>query len=128
MQIDTEFISVEHRLPDPGSVLLAKWATEVLNRHYPNHAWAVYVDSDGGVINIFNWAISFRYGYTVRFCDANYSYDVLRDHVVCGGGELLERAWMPRGRWRWDEWARRVDGAPEKHQPIVSPDGDVITV
>lgn len=95
--------------------ILAKNAADLLNKHYPNHLWAVYIDSEktGGVMVIKNFAISYRYGYVLHL----NKLDPELKRVIQAGGELLERASMKRGSWNGHN-ATYVDGMKAKHQPF----------
>ena len=76
---------------------LAKRCTEVLDRRYPGHLWAVTVNQ--GVIIIHNMALSAEYGYAIHSRDLDTEYR----HVIRAGGEILERFNMARSRLREDE-------------------------
>jgi hypothetical protein len=93
--------------------ILAKQAADMLNKHYPGHLWAVNVNSEGGVMLIKNFSISFLYGYTLHLD----KLDVGLQKVMRAGGEILERAKMKRGAGNGDK-AVYVEGLPDKHQPI----------
>jgi len=49
-----------------GDVSLAKRASDMLQKHYPGHLWAVHVDSDNGMVYVLNMAFSSRYGYKLK--------------------------------------------------------------
>lgn len=95
--------------------ILAKRASELLNRHYPGYLWAVNVNSEekGGVMFIKNFSISYRYGYTLHI----EKLDNKLNKVVMAGGEILERARMKRGTWNGSN-PHYIDGVKDKHQPI----------
>jgi len=98
-----------------NDILLAKRASELLNRHYPLHLWGVFVNSEaqGGVLQIKNFSVSYRYGYTLHLT-------TLTDQkIIQAGGEILERAAMKRGSWNGQQ-AEFIEGVPLKHQPIKS--------
>ena len=82
--------------------LLAKNAAELLNRHYPNHLWAV--DVEGSVLNIRDMLLSGSMGYTLHI-PAIYSSSDWDKQILRAGGEILERYNIARGAWR--------DGATE---------------
>ncbi|MDH3981292.1 MAG: hypothetical protein OES84_00150 [Kiritimatiellaceae bacterium] len=110
---------------DPGSKAdlydfqLAKECADKLHAHYPGHLWAVNVNSEltGGVVNIFNFAISSRYGYVLHL--TTVEADPTRKCVIKAGGEILERAHMARGKSKGDT-ATVIDDIPDKHQPTKS--------
>lgn len=72
-----------------ADVDLAKRIAEVLEQHYPNHAWSVWVDSDQGVAVVKNLMLSFKYGFVMKLKALNS--DPTLKQVVTAGGELLER-------------------------------------
>lgn len=78
--------------------LVAKMAAQALSRHYPEHIWMVGW-APGMALVIKNMAIADgRYGYTVDAARAA-SVSELEKAVVMGGGELLERCGVKRGKW-----------------------------
>jgi hypothetical protein len=91
--------------------LIAKLAASLLTKHYPEHIWMVGW-APGGVLVLKNMAMDGRYGYTV---DAGRAHSVsfLEHAIIMGGGELLERMGMPRGKWN-GEFATQVEGIPER--------------
>ena len=106
---------------EPGHELdevdLAKRCADKLNQQYPGHPWAVHINSEqlGGVLEIKNFAVSFRYGYVLKL-ERVYQDPSLKC-VVRAGGEILERAGMIRGRWNGQD-AEHIDGVLDKHQPF----------
>lgn len=76
----------------------AKLIAEKLHQHYPGHLWAVQIEQ--GLANIYNLALSGRWGFTVhlRKIDADYKT------IVRAGGELLERYRLSRGKLNIDEF------------------------
>jgi len=99
--------------------LTAQQCAEVLNQHYPGHAWAVHVSSGQGLINIMNFNLSGKHGYRLKLSGL-YSWDDLRDRVMRAGGEILERAKLPRGSYDHD----RVRDLPVSFHglPIIETD------
>lgn len=75
--------------------MTAKQCAEVLNQHYPGHAWAVHVSSGQGLIKIMDFNLSGQHGYVLHLRGL-FSWDDLRDRVMRAGGEMLERAKLPR--------------------------------
>lgn len=102
---------------DRQDEVLAREAAELLHRHYPNHMWAVFVNSTktGGVMVIKNLMISSLYGYVLHL--KNVYADPTLKSVLKAGGEILERANLRRGANRFDlpKW---IDGIPAKRQPL----------
>jgi hypothetical protein len=86
----------------------AKEVAETLNQKYPGHLWAVSVQ--GGVLVVKNLAISTFYGFIIKHHDSYSASDLAR--TACeAGGELLERAGMPRDK-PWDgNMARKLEGS-----------------
>lgn len=99
---------------------LAGIIANALNDHYPNWGWAVHVDSEGGLVNVLNHVISGSlmrdYGYTLMLSDlTNYKATVKK--AITAGGELLERAGVPRGPYKGQD-ILKVEGAEPQDQPI----------
>lgn len=80
---------------------------ETLNRHYPNHLWAV--SWQGGVIVVKNLAISSFYGFVLHPEKFATSSEMDKSAVLAGG-ELLERAKMARGKWE-GQFAQVLEGS-----------------
>lgn len=103
----------------PGDLYDRETAARIankLNQHYPGHMWAVNVNSveTAGVVNIFNFAVSSKYGYVLHL--STVQNDPTLKCVVKAGGEILERASFARGQAK-GEFATHIEGA--KHQPIM---------
>jgi len=113
-EIYTELRAEEGHNVERSDTVLAMNAANLLNKHYPGHLWAVNVNSEGGVMIIKNLAISSMYGIVLHL--KNVYQDPTLKLVVQGGGELLERAHMRRGKATGDV-AKVVEGAMKHHQP-----------
>lgn len=100
---------------EADDILLAKRAAELLNKHYPGHLWAVNVNSEGGVMIIKNYRLSFLYGMVLHLRTV-YADPGLRC-VLRSGGELLERAHMRRGS-ATGEGASVLEGVEKRHEPV----------
>lgn len=96
-------------------VLLAKRCGDLLSKKYPQHLWAVHVNSRGGVLNIFNPLVSTRFGYVLKLKDVYL--DTNLKCVMRAGGEILERAAMRRGTFN-GELASKVEGI-KNYNPIL---------
>lgn len=99
------------------AMALAKEIGDKLHEHYPGYPWAVSVNngSTQGTVNIYNWALSQRYGYVLHL--TTVQNDPTLKCVLLAGGELLERGRLLRGEAQ-GEYAEVIDGLPDKHQPI----------
>lgn len=96
--------------PDPDNVEMeeqARHAAQVLATAYPDHLWAVGW-APGKTLVIKNLAMDGRFGFTIDYARA-FSASDLKHTILNAGGELLERAGMPRGRWN-GEFAAHLDG------------------
>lgn len=93
---------------DPIDFELAKTIGDTLEYHYPGWAWQVNVKSESnqGVINVtsgvLNDGVSKFWGYVLHLGKLG-SYKDITHKAVIAGGELLERAHMPRRRWEEQE-------------------------
>ena len=80
-------------------IATARAVRRVLDTAYPGHDWEVVADSGQGYV-------AFR---IPALMGANYAYlikgrDLTPEAVVKGGGELLERYRLPRGRFNLDRF------------------------
>jgi len=99
----------DHEL-NPLDIQLAKTISDTLEEHYPGWGWQVNVNSEksGGVVNVLNgvlndnpW-VNKNYGYVLHLSNIYSHKDTVKKAVMIGG-ELLERANMPRSRWQGQE-------------------------
>lgn len=81
-----------------ASLTLAKNVADTLNKHYPGHLWGVNVDEKGGVVQVFNLALSGRWGFVIKITDLAGADDLRK--VMRAGGEILERYRLHRGARR----------------------------
>jgi hypothetical protein len=113
MGVDTELMRVAYHKVEACDEVMAKNVAEDLHAHYPGHMWAVHVDSEGGVVNIFNLRISGQWGMRLFYRDLALYDSEAKRKVLMAGGELLERAKMVRGR-ATGELAYEVEGAKNR--------------
>lgn len=106
--IDT--LTVPYHDIDPIDLTLAKTIADTLEIHYPGWGWQVNINSDktGGVVNVLNGVLNDtiidrgNYGYVLHLSNIYNHRDTVKKAVMIGG-ELLERANMPRSRWQGQE-------------------------
>jgi hypothetical protein len=83
---------------------------QVLESRYPGYLWEVSGLRGGGLFIKCGQTAHFgTYGYYIQEKDI-YSTAHLVELTVQGGGELLERAGLPRGPWN-GEIPTRLEGA-----------------
>jgi len=107
-----------------GDIQLAKRAMKVLCDHYPGFIWQVRINDEelGGIMTILNLTINEQifdnnsWGYVLYL--SNVYQDPNLKCVVRAGGEILERAYLARGKHRDGEEVVKVDGIPDKNQPL----------
>ena len=81
---------------------------------YPGHPWAVRV-YDGG---FFIYNLDFPYNWGMN-CKKKYATaSELKRDVIMNAGEWLERANLRRGAHRHGEQVARLEGIPERFQPV----------
>lgn len=83
-------------MDDCHDMVMAKTAADALDKAYPGHLWAV--DVNGGMLNIRNLLLSAEWGYRIKVPTVFTASD-LGARVLKGGGEILERFSMARGRF-----------------------------
>jgi len=76
---------------------------ELLYKHYPDHLWAVTVESDQGIATVRNLRLSGNWGFILKLRDV-VSHKELKRRVLLAGGELLERYKLSRGKFNVDEY------------------------
>ncbi len=87
---------------DASLVNLVKDIADTLERHYPGWLWAVNPDKRGGVINIYSWRLSGRWGWRIK--TKNVQNDPKRKLAVEAGGEILERFGFKRKAYSLEDW------------------------
>ena len=94
----------------------AKVILEVLSVCYPGHPWSVRVYDGGFFIRHLqfpkNWGMNCKYRH--------FSHDaaVFKKEIIMKAGEWLERANIKRGRYDAEQPDYRVEGVPERDQPV----------
>lgn len=92
----------------------------ILAQHYPGYLWRVKLEEDTGMMYVINMTLQCElqthmfYGYIYKL---ETVYKNPARAMIKAGGEILERASMPRGWWTGD-LPDRIDGVKEKHQPM----------
>lgn len=103
--------------------MLAVELSKLLSDNYPGYQWVIAVNSDGGVIDIKNWDISWEWGYRIGGKGKTFqsmTHDALRHMAIMAGGEILERAKLKRGKIDEAILPEWVDGITKpQDQPIV---------
>lgn len=101
---------VEHTPDDESSQmhLIAKMAAQLLNDHYTNHWWQIGW-APGMTLVIKHMLGDAKYGFTIDAAKAA-TISELETAIVMGGGELLERLGLARGRWNGDMPTHTYEG------------------
>lgn len=95
--LTNEYMSPEDSVAEAYDLAKSKDIGEALNNAYPGHLWAVRVQSKQGIATIHNMALSDQWGYVIKL-DNIYSGSHLIQRSMQGGGEILERFKVARGR------------------------------
>ena len=91
---------------------------EALDLAYPGHPWWVHVYDGGFAIK--NMAAEVPFGMR---CKGNHaSASEMKRDIILKAGELLERMGFARGRYDIEQEIQRVEGIPEKFQPVPDPE------
>lgn len=86
---------------------------------YPGHPWHVRIGR--GVIIIKHLKLSTQFGMCRHYDRVTFDAGVLKRDIIGAAGEFLERAGLTRGRAKEGDYAKSVDGVPEKRLlPMVS--------
>jgi len=110
-------------MAEARDITLAHKISGMLNKHYPAHLWAVNVNSQGGVVDIKDFASSMQYGYRLLYKDVERDHDL--KCCIKAGGEILERSGMKRGKWD-GQLPTHIEGVRDKHQPKKMVDGKIL--
>lgn len=71
------------------------WIEDILMKSYPNYPWYAELNTHTGQISVWNLAISGSYGFSLNMYKSR-TWSELKKLVLNYGGELLERASLPR--------------------------------
>lgn len=88
-----------------STVLLCKQMGDALEKNYPGWMWAIQPDEIGGILAIMALRLSGEWGYVYRLSELEGDAKVVVQKAMRGGGEILERFGVPRGTYRYDDWA-----------------------
>lgn len=100
---------------DDRDDLFASNAARILCEAYPGHPWHVRVGA--GVLVIKHMQVSQKMGMVLHYHKVGADYSLLRRGIIHAGGELLERAGLPRGP-AIDTKIGRVDGVADKDRVL----------
>jgi hypothetical protein len=109
-------------------VRLAYDVTRKLEIDFPGYEWSVFLDEDGGVIQITNETLQppimshSRYAYVIHLKTLYADRDRLRK-VREAGGEIIERARMDTKGWDGHTLPNFIEGVEREHQPILDANG-----
>lgn len=81
--------------PEQNDFVMSKRIAEKLHEHYPGHLWACRANTQGGVVEIKNLAVTNVKGYLLLLSEV-YADPALKC-IIEAGGEMLERAGLKRG-------------------------------
>jgi hypothetical protein len=96
----------------------AKGVLSLLWNCYPGHPWSVTCKP--GIIFIRHMDFGSNWGMNIKVTKFDYDAAVLKKKIIMLAGEWLERANIKRGRLDADQETVRVEGVPEKFQPVKS--------
>lgn len=111
--------------------MMATHILKILDDHYHGYNWVVHLDEKGRMVQIINKTLADSlmcnqfYGYEV-YAHRLENYDNRVRIIKDVGGEILERANMPRGPWDGVTYPTEIEGVREKHQPIFNADGQPV--
>ncbi len=86
---------------DAADMAIAKRAAEILDKHYPDHLWKVSISHETGMCNIHNMNLDGEFGYSIYLAVLLSARG--EKTLVRGGGELLERFNVSRGKLKQKE-------------------------
>ena len=84
---------------EKAEVVMANDLSQYLCFLYPNHAWAVNVDTDGGIIRVIEADLmDTTVPYVINLNDCMHSAKKMQKMIMVAGGEILERLKLSRDR------------------------------
>jgi hypothetical protein len=101
--MSSDFVTIEQS-QHAWELGVAREVGDTLERHYPGWMWCVDVPAKQGVVRVKSGFMDMRFGFTLKLVES-YSATHLAKEAVRAGGELLERAGMPRSRYTFDREA-----------------------
>lgn len=111
---------------------LAADITKKLEICYPGYLWSVFLDEDGGMVQIVNETLQHplmtRHKYAYELYLARVHADPELKCIMRAGGEILERANMHRSKPFDGILPTRIDGVRDNHQPIIGLDGQPLVL
>lgn len=120
---DAKYIEViEDDKPDAKDIAIASAIGDVLYNEYPGYSWWAWSDYGNGVAGFKCGEINISVtantppGMTIHLAKLVNHKDLYKK-VIQMGGELLERANLPRTRWNGD-YPKKVDGLKDHQQPL----------
>ena len=90
----------------------------LLSVAYPGHPWGVRVLEGGFFIQYLLRPFNQPYGMFCRYKDVSHSASGMKREILMLAGEWLERSGMARGRHDADQVIERVEGVPDRFQPM----------
>lgn len=117
----SEYVSNADDLDNRATtIVLCKNIGDTLERHYPGWLWAIQPDETGGILAIRALRLSGEWGYVFRLADLQGDSKVVAADVMRAGGEILERFGVPRGTYRYEDWARTTKDIAGLAMPDLS--------
>lgn len=95
----------------------AREALEILMREYPGYSWKPAVRGGVCFIRLLDPRLRGNWGMNIKLKAVDHDSAVFKRKVKYVAGEFLERCNLRRS-FNIGEVVTRVDGVPEKHQPI----------
>ncbi len=93
-----------------ADLFLTGQVADVLQRHYPGHAWLIEVSHAQGVVMLSIPLFMGRNKFVLHM--TNLKSDPGLRRVVRAGGEILERYRIPRQRFGLDHFLTALDAVP----------------
>lgn len=90
-----------HTANDAADLIVCHQVNEILQKHYPNHLWAVGCNHEAGTVHVelpYQTRIQtrFPFGFLLHVSSMKNA-DEMEKKVMLAGGELLERYKLKRG-------------------------------
>lgn len=96
----------------------AREALDILTEAYPGYSWKPTVKGGVCFIRLLDPRLRGNWGMNIKMRDVDHDSAVFKRKIKYVAGEFLERCGLRRREAEFMADLKRVEGVPEKHQPL----------